>query len=603
MKRICTTLYAICIAFPAFAQLYTVDTLYKTGPFDNRINVVILGDGFTQQELPQFAAEAKKFADFFLGYDPYVRYRSYFNFFAIRTPSVESGVTNPGTAPDAYKDQPVGIKNTFFGSSFGSSIHRLVTITKYDVLTKLLADHFPMYDLVIVLVNTPFYGGSGGSIAVHTLHTQANRIGVHEIGHTFSHLNDEYWAGPGYGWEAPNMTQESSVLRVRWKNWLNEPGISIYKHGDTGEAALWHKPANGACLMEYLNQEFCAVCREATVETLLKQVNPIEKAEPDPGSIVTVNDPQSFKIDLLAPFPNTLQVQWTLNGEPLVGMGAQLTLAPEQAPDGAVLTASVFDSTTISRYDGARSDRTRNVQWTLKSGTPDVFRVKASSDTICVGEEVTLFAYGCRGTLTWTGGSGEKSVKVKPAQTTTYSAVCKVEGAAEQTIGTTIQVMPLPDATATNGGPYEVGGTIELTASGGNTYLWSGPKFFASTLPHVSLRNAGLDQAGVYEVMVTDANGCSDTARTEVRVDPILAVANDPAQWLNVSPNPARDVIRVVCLLPGESTFTLFDQAGRKVLSRVFRSRTEITFRGSAGLYVYRIVNGKHETGGKVVFQ
>jgi hypothetical protein len=284
MKSIFTTLYAICIAGVAFGQQYQVDTLYKTGALDNRINVVILGDGFTQQELPKFATEAKKFADFFLGYDPYVHYRNYFNFFAIRTPSVESGVTNPGTAPDAYKDQPVETKNTFFGCSFGTAIHRLVEVKKHDVLQNLLATQFPMYDLVVVLVNTPFYGGSGGSISVHTLHNQSNTIGVHEIGHTFSHLNDEYWAGPGYGWEAANMTQESSAVRVRWKNWLNELGIGIYKHGDIGDAALWHKPANGTCLMEYLNQEFCAVCREATVETLLKQVNPIEAAVPPPGA-------------------------------------------------------------------------------------------------------------------------------------------------------------------------------------------------------------------------------------------------------------------------------------------------------------------------------
>lgn len=603
MKRIFITLYAICIAGIAYGQQYQVDTLYKAGPLDNRINVVILGDGFTQQELPKFAAEAKKFADFFLGYDPYVRYRNYFNFFAIRTASAESGASNPGTAPDAYKDQPVETKNTFFGSSFGSSIHRLVTITKYDVLNKLLANQFPMYDLVIVLVNTTFYGGSGGNISVHTLHDQANKIGVHEIGHTFSHLNDEYWAGPGYGWEAPNMTLESNPVRVRWKNWLNEFNISIYKHGDTGDAALWHKPANGTCLMEYLNQEFCAVCREATVEALLKQVNPIEKAEPAPGSTVEVYSSQDFHVDLLAPNPNTLQVQWTVNDEPIEGAGTHLTLTPKHAPDGALLVASVFDSTTISRYDGAKPDRTRKVEWKLKSSTPDVFRVKASSDTICAGEEVTLSAYGCRGMLSWSGGAVGNSIKVKPDQTTSYSAFCKVEGAPTQTIGTAVRVMPLPNATAVNGGPYEVGGTIELTATGGASYLWSGPRSFASKLPHVFLPDARLDHAGVYEVLVKDANGCSDTATTEVQIDPVLSVPNDAGQWVRVSPNPAREHITVETTLPGKSAFTLFDQAGRKIVSKVFEHSVDITLTGRAGLYLYKVTNGPREHAGKLAVQ
>lgn len=602
MKKFFTIIGAICIASLSFGQQYQVDTLYKTGPLDNRINVVILGDGFTQQELPKFAEEAKKFADFFLGYDPYKRYSSYFNFFAIRTPSAESGVSNPGTAPDAYKDQPVGTKNTFFGASFGTSIHRLVTV-RYDIVMGLLSNRFPMYDLVVVLVNTPYYGGSGGSISVHTLHTQANTIGVHEIGHTFSHLNDEYWAGPGYGWEAANMTQETSPVRVRWRKWLNEFNISIYKHGNSGDAALWNKPANGTCLMEYLNQEFCAVCREATVETLLKQVNPIENAEPAAGSIVTVYLPQTFKVGLLAPNPNTLQVQWTVNGEPVAGTGAQLTLAPGQAPDGAVLVASVFDSTAISRFEGARADRTRKVEWKLKSSTPDVFRVTVSSDTICAGEEVTLTAYGCRGTLSWSGGVSGSSIKVKPGQTTTYSAFCKVEGTPTQTIEATIRVMALPNATATNGGPYEVGEAIELTAAGGTTYLWNGPKSFASTLPHVFLNNATLDQAGIYEVTVTDANGCSKTAQTEVKIDPVLSAPTGPEALVTVSPNPARDYLSVETRLGGKSNIKLYDQAGREVLTKSFEKKTDMKLNVAAGIYLFRFTNGGREVSGKVAVQ
>lgn len=604
MKSIFTLLCTVCIATLTFGQQYQVDTLYKTGPLDNRINVVILGDGFTQQELPKFAAEAKKFADFFLAYDPYVRYRNYFNFFAIRTPSVESGVTNPGTAPDAYKDQPVAVKNTFFGASFGTSIHRLVEVKKMDVLFNLMATHFPAYDLIVVLVNTTFYGGSGGGIAVHTLHGQANTIGVHEIGHTFSHLNDEYWAGDNYGWEAPNMTRESSAVRVRWKNWLNESGIGIYKHGEAGQAALWHKPANGTCLMEYLNQEFCAVCREATVETLLKQVNPIEKAEPATGSVVTVNAPQTFNVNLLAPNPNTLQVQWAVNGQPLAGTGAQLTLTPDQAPDGAILTASVFDTTSVSRYDGARNDRTRQVEWKLKSSTPDVFRIAVSKDTVCAGEEVTLSAYGCRGTLRWSGGASGSSMKANPAQTTTYSGFCKVEGVPTETIAKTIYVRALPNATATNGGPYEVGGTIELTATGGASYLWSGPKLFASTLPHVFLHDAALDQAGIYEVLVTDVNGCSKTAQTEVKIDPILSAPQSSADLLvTVSPNPARDYISVETKLGGKSNIKLYDQAGREILSKAFEKKLSMKLNVAAGMYLYRFANGGREVSGKVAVQ
>lgn len=600
MKQFSVLIFGICMSLAARAQQYEVDTLYKTGILDNRVNVVIFGDGFTEQEQPKFVEEARKFADFFLGYEPYIHYRNYFNFFAVRTPSAESGVTNPGTAPDAYPDQPVTKKNTFFGATFGSGIHRLVTITRYDLLYNLLSSQFPMYDLVVVLVNTPYYGGSGGAIAVHTLHTQANLIGVHEIGHTFAYLADEYWAGPAYGRELANMTKEANPALVRWKNWLDAPGIGIFKHGTSADAELWHKPANGSCLMEYLNQPLCAVCKEATTESILMQINPVERIEPAPSTVVTVNAPQTFRIVLLKPDPNTLQVKWTINGE-LVGVGETITLEPEEAPNGALLSASIFDSTAISRRDAAPDERRRLVQWTLKSNVPDVFRIKASADSICVGMDVTLTAYGCRGALSWSTGGNGNSVKVKPDKSTTYSASCKVEGTPPVTIEMPVKVMPLPNASASNGGPYYEGATIELTASGGTGYTWSGPQSFIGTGAKVIVHNAKLADAGVYEVKVTDRHGCSKTAQTEVKVDPVLSTPADPAAWVSVSPNPAIDRLTVATALPGESHFTLFDVSGRKVAERTFKRKAEIRLEGAAGLYIYQFTNGQRQASGKVV--
>ncbi|SEI97601.1 Por secretion system C-terminal sorting domain-containing protein [Dyadobacter sp. SG02] len=603
MKRILTTLYAICITAASFGQQYQVDTLYKTGPLDNRINVVILGDGFTEGQMPKFAAEAKKFADFFLAYNPYKRYRNYFNFFAIRTPSKESGVTNPGDAPDAYKDQPVGNKDTFFGTSFGHQIHRLVEVTKLDVLYGLMTTQFPTYDLVVVLANTDYYGGSGGQIAVHTLHKDANTIGVHEIGHTFGHLSDEYWAGSSYGMEAANMTTNSDPTTVRWKNWLNNPPIGIYKHGSDGDAAKWHKPANGTCLMEYLNQEFCAVCSEATVERLLELVNPIEKFEPETGGRVDVAHNNTFKLKLLNPDPYTLQVQWRLNGRLLPFSGEEVILKSNEVPDSASLTVSVFDSTKDSRRNEARANRTREITWSLKSSAPVEFRIASSADSVCAGGEVVLTAFGCPVVPSWSTGENGKSITVKPGQTATYSATCDLQGSPTRKAEAIVKAMPLPNATATNGGPYTEGQAIELTATGGVTYLWRGPMFFASARAHVILNDAKPEQAGLYEVEVTDVNGCSKTVQTEVKVDPILSVPNDPTVLLTVSPNPARDYISVETGLGGKSNIKLYDQAGREMLSRIFEKHTEIKLNVAAGMYLYRFTNGGREVSGKIAVQ
>ncbi|QRR00338.1 M64 family metallopeptidase [Dyadobacter sandarakinus] len=367
MRKTFTFLIMLLPAIAALGQKFDVDTIYKSGRLDNRINVVILGDGFTNAELPRFREEARRFSEFFLGYEPYNHYKNYFNFFAIATPSRESGVTNPGDAPDAYADQPVGKKDTYYEATFGSTIHRLVTVNiskVYDVLAYNLAS----YDLAVVLVNTEYYGGSGGAVAVHTLHAQANTIGVHEIAHTFSHVNDEYWAGAIYGWEAPNMTVDNNPATIKWKPWLDTDPIGIFRHGDSGGAEKWYKPTTSNCLMELLSQPFCQVCREATTERILEIVNPLEGVTPAVSSTVTLTgDDRTFSLNLVRPEPNTLKVEWRLNGTLLATNQGELTLGPGAlSGSAATLTATVYDSTTMSRAAGAVAARTRTAEWKLE---------------------------------------------------------------------------------------------------------------------------------------------------------------------------------------------------------------------------------------------
>jgi hypothetical protein len=599
MKKISTALFFILCAARAFAQEFPVDTLYKSGPLDSRINVVILGDGFTEAEMPKFRTEAKKFADFLLEYQPYNRYKSYFNFFAIPTPSEESGVSNPGTAPDAYPDQPVGTKKTYYSGTFGSTIHRLVTIN-FTAAYNVLAANLPTYDLIVVLINTTYYGGSGGSIAVHTLNESANTIGAHEIGHTFTSLNDEYWAGPQYGWEAANMTEVSNPAEVKWKNWLDSEGIGVYKHGSDSEAARWHKPANGRCLMEYLNQEFCVVCREATTERILAIVDPTSNIQPDTSATFLVKEPATFKFDVLKPEPNSMYIQWKLDGQVLDNTQNEIVLTPEDIAGVGRLTATVFDSTHLSRSETLQMSRVRTIEWQVQSNSPAVFKITTLTDTLCAGGSTMLTASGCSGEISWsTGGSGN-SIEIRPNTSTTYTATCLATG---RLATATITVLPLPNATADNTGPYFEGAAIELNAAGGINYAWAGPGNFASTEAKVTIPDAKVSQGGTYIVNVTDQFGCSDTASTAVLVEPILAVNVDPKEWVRVSPNPASDHIEVVTSLAGASELNIYNIAGKKVRTTVFSSKTEIKLNVAAGMYVYRLRNAGKEISGKLLIK
>jgi hypothetical protein len=608
MKLSFTTLACLLlIHMGVWAQKFPVDTIYKAGAMDNRVNIVILGDGFTQEELPRFLDESKKFADFFLSYAPYKRYRDYFNIFSIGTPSKESGITNPGTAFDRYPDQPVGNKDTYFGSSFGNTIHRLVTITNYTDLSNLLAVNLPSYDLVVVLLNSPWYGGSGGSFAVHTLHDQANKIGVHEIGHTLTHLNDEYWAGTGYGWEAPNMTANNNPATIKWKNWINTSQIGVFRHGD-GEAANWHKPTTVNCLMEVLHKEFCSVCKEATIEKILELVDPVENFSPASSEVVVADKSgMSFGVQILKPIPNSIMVEWRLDGKPLEMKTDQIVIPAELLTERLTeLTASVFDSTFSSRQDDRKVRRTKTITWKLeRKDIPMAFRILSERDTLCAGESTLLTAKDCVGTVLWSNGENSEAIRVSPALSADFTANCYERGSnTVHPASTRIVVNPLPSISASNTGPYFVGAQIQLKSKGAGSYDWTGPADFSSSLRNPIIENADSMHQGTYMLKVKNTARCVSLASTEVVIEPLPVVDHELSSAVQVFPNPAKGSVFVKVKPVGPSQFILYDVAGREMLRKTFIQATEIFLdKMDAGLYVYSLSNGQNETSGKLLLE
>lgn len=133
-------------------------------------------------------------------------------------------------------------------------------------------------------------------------------MAIHEIGHSFPGLADEYEIG-GQG-ERPNRTTDTNPATVKWKNWLGVNGIGIYDIGVGG----WQRP-HQACKMRYLGVAFpfCAVCREAFINKIYALVTPIYDFLPA-TAMLTVSATTNFSATLTLPIPNTLTTEWKLNG-------------------------------------------------------------------------------------------------------------------------------------------------------------------------------------------------------------------------------------------------------------------------------------------------
>ncbi len=370
------------------AQIFQVDTLQYKGASNKYINIVIMGDGYMEAEQNHFIADATYLSNYLFAQSPWSNYMNYFNVFAIKVISAESGTKHPNSSGDcasASPSVPVSNPSTYLGCSFDSyGIHRLVVPTNTSNLVNVLATNIPNYDQVLVIANSPYYGASGGSFATSTVNEFSNEITSHEIGHSFANLADEYYAGDIYASEKPNMTQQTNADLVKWKNWMGHSGVGIYQHCCGGSSALWYKP-HTSCKMEALGNAFCSVCKEAIIEKIHSFVNPVVSYTPTESSINSTSQFIDFKLTkLMRPSPNTLNIIWKLNGVAVLSNLDSIQIDQSTLPDGIhTLSATVVDTSTLLRVNNHATMHFSTITWNISKSSTGVQLKSAGNKITC----------------------------------------------------------------------------------------------------------------------------------------------------------------------------------------------------------------------------
>ncbi|PQV48277.1 putative secreted protein (Por secretion system target) [Jejuia pallidilutea] len=395
MKQFFTLLICFVCSTISSAQVFQVETIKLAGDNNNRINIVILSDGYQESELDQFVTDATNFSTELFSQSPFLEYSDYFNVYAIKVPSNESGADHPATATDVTEPlTPIKTVDTYFNSTFdGFGSHRLLfygidwpssNIARSKIIS-VLADNFPAYDSALILVNSTVYGGSGGEFPMSSMATNANEIAIHELGHSLFDLLDEYYPGDGRLREDINATKESDPSVIKWKNWLGDNGVGIYAYGTSGEAATWNRPHQG-CKMRYLGFPFCSVCKEGMVEKIHDLVSPVDDFTPDNSSnIENPTFPLDFELTLIKPNPNTLESIWTLNGTTIGNNVDIISLLATDLMEGTnTLTSIITDNSPMLRVDNHETVHVTTVTWTINYSalSVDVINAKSNSYTI-----------------------------------------------------------------------------------------------------------------------------------------------------------------------------------------------------------------------------
>ncbi|SHK09357.1 M64 family metallopeptidase [Epilithonimonas mollis] len=355
------------------SQIFDLVPLLESGPKDKRINLVILGDGYTASEQTTFMQDATFVSNYLMTRPPYSNYKNYFNVYALKVISPESGVKHPGTASDVTEPViPVSNPNNYFNTSYDNSgTHRCV-YGSVNKVTQTLATNLPEFDIALVLGNDTEYGGCGGTYAFLSRNEQAPDVAYHELGHSFGKLADEYWfSGSG---ESPNKTKTSDPTTVRWKNWLNSGSVGIYQFT---ENTSWYRPHQN-CEMRYLNKQFCNVCRETLIEKIHITKNPIDSFTPSNATTITTNQNIDLSVSLILPIPNTLKSEWKLNNTFLAADISNLTIQPSQLNIGSNnVLFNVYDNTTMVRTDNHSIIHLSTISWTINKTQLGVDDVRA----------------------------------------------------------------------------------------------------------------------------------------------------------------------------------------------------------------------------------
>ena len=249
-------------------------TLQQAADTTRCIHVAYVAEGYQQHEMGTFLEDCKIAMESLFSHEPFRQMQDRFNMIALMSPSEESGTSWPAK----------GIwKNTALSSNFDTFYSdRYLTTLHLKKLQDVLAG--TPYEHIIILVNTDHYGGGGiyNSYNLTYAHGPHFRpVVVHEFGHSFGGLGDEYPYGdddPMYfadtePWE-PNLTTKCD-FNGKWEDLVKEEKAGLIEGGGYLSKGVWRGFEN--CRMRTNEEpEFCLVCRQALERLINFYTKPLE---------------------------------------------------------------------------------------------------------------------------------------------------------------------------------------------------------------------------------------------------------------------------------------------------------------------------------------
>src|SRR3984893_9233640 len=335
------------------------ETIINNGSPQNRLDIAVLGDGYTAGELQKYKNDVQSFMQGFFAQEPFKEYQYYFNVHRIDVTSSQSGADHP--------ERGVFVSTALDATYNCQNIQRLICINSSKLFTiisntALAPDQF---DLALVIVNDDEYGGSGGSVAVASTNAAAVELILHEEGHTLGLLGDEY-AGGGPACNTiepswPNVTAQTQRSLIKWNHWIDSntplpttstaPGVpGLYQGAGYCDFGLYRPTYNSK--MRNLLLPFEQINVEQLIKRIHNFVSPLDSSTPAVSNLtLTQGQTQVFSVSTPVPFTHVLRVTWSVDGQQQA-VGPAFTLDSQTlSPGNHSLSAVVSDPTVAVRSD------------------------------------------------------------------------------------------------------------------------------------------------------------------------------------------------------------------------------------------------------------
>ena len=339
------------------------------------VDLIVTGDGFKVDELDDFRTAAQNYIDYMFAYDDNIsNHKSAWNVHRL------DAISDTDCIDYSTEDNVSCSTESAYGAFYwcGGS-ERLLCFDYFAVISKVSAV-FPQYDNVIILVNSTKYGGAGGTgIGTASLHADSNNVALHEMGHSFAGLADEYTYGgtsaPSSEPSDPNVTINNDNTTVKWKIWMDDQNavlcgqsspscIGLFEGGNHAETGVW-RPTETS-IMRSLNEPFYAINLEAWTMAVYAALTTTYYSKTPSSDNVSHSQGSTLNYSIeLAIDNSSQQVDWYVDNVSIQDNSTSFTCCDNKT-DNYTVTAKIWDWTGVIRKDNSTSSSTVNWSVTLQ---------------------------------------------------------------------------------------------------------------------------------------------------------------------------------------------------------------------------------------------